>query len=96
MLTKRILRSLAAGGTLTVVAMYLYIAGELPGSLQSVFTPTLFIASKLRIGAHDAGIIYLIFLEGILVFGVLALLLDILFIHKKPVDHGEAGGAPER
>jgi hypothetical protein len=83
---------------LTVLVMSLYIAGYRRDSLQSVFAPALFIASKLRIGAHDVGIIYMILLEGSIFFGALVLFLDLLFIRKKPPDrspqdHGDAGRA---
>jgi hypothetical protein len=66
--------------------MYLANAGSLPNSMQPIFYPALFIASKLRIGAHDAGIVFTIFLVDSVLFGAMALFLDILIFRKKPAN----------
>jgi hypothetical protein len=77
----RVLRRVAAGVATQIFVIYLANAGKLPDSLfQRIFTPALFIASVLRIGAHDGGIVLLVLLEGTLVFGSVAFLLDLLII----------------
>jgi hypothetical protein len=90
MLAKRILRSWAAGAGIMVIAMYAANAGALPDSLQVIFVPGLFVSSVLRFGSHDIGTVFTTFVVDSVLFGAVVLLLDFLFIRKKPADRSLA------
>jgi len=71
------------GAVLEIILMVLYIAGAIPMSyLQWLFTSILFIASLLRIGSHDAGIIVIFFAIGTLIFGLVTFLADLLLTRR--------------
>jgi hypothetical protein len=80
MLAKRIRRSWAVGAGITIIAMYAANAGALPDSLQGVFLPGLFVSSILRFGSHDVGTVFTTFVEDSVLFAVVVLMLDFLFI----------------
>ena len=83
----RVLRSVAVGVAAQIFVLYLANAGKLPESLlQRIFTPALFIASILGVGAHDSGTVLLVLLEGMVVFGLVAFLLDLLLL-RSPGTH---------
>jgi hypothetical protein len=80
---KKIWRSLAIGAAAQILIMYLANAGNLPEALQWLFTPTLFIASVLGIGAHNGSIILIAFMIGTVLFGAAALAMDALFVRRR-------------
>lgn len=78
-MTKRIWRCLAIGAVLTIVEMVLTDAGAIPDRLQWIYTPVDFIASLLRIGSHDGGIILIWFLYASVIFAAIVFPFDLLF-----------------
>ena len=82
-MAKRIWRSLAIGALLEIILMVLASVGAMPDSFQWLFTPTLFIASLLRIGSHDGGIIVVALVVGTMIFAALILAFDLILIPSK-------------